>query len=206
MGPASLVAWGCESLKYTDAFATACLTFVSRYSPVVSFIFVKIMKNLFLDGISSPLSWIAPRSIVSCLPAWPGHDPLRVEHCSRPLVRVGSSGTLPRSRRFREREGGKEGGRRRRRRRRREGEKERESEQFREKDGRRERESQSQRPSQTASQTKHAVCIVFCVGNCDASAETRELCLLKKRVNSLSALQNLRQNRSSQRKCETNFI
>ena len=43
------------------------------------------------------------------------------------------------------------------------------------------------------------MCILFCVGNYEASAESREVCLLEQRVNSLSVVQNLRQNRSSAR-------
>ena len=35
---------------------------------------------------------------------------------------------------------------------------------------------------------KHAVCILFCVGHSDASAESREVCLIKQRVTSLSLL------------------
>ena len=44
------------------------------------------------------------------------------------------------------------------------------------------------------------LCILSCVGNSDASAESREVCLLKQRANSVSVLQSLRQNRSSRRK------
>ena len=41
---------------------------------------------------------------------------------------------------------------------------------------------------QLASCTIFAVCILFCVANYDASAESREVCLLEQRVNSVSVL------------------
>ena len=42
---------------------------------------------------------------------------------------------------------------------------------------------------QLASCTIFAVCILFCVANYDASAESREVCLLEQRVNSVSVLE-----------------
>ena len=48
-------------------------------------------------------------------------------------------------------------------------------------------------PTAANSCNRDAVCVLFCVGNHDVSAESREVCLLKQRVNSLSVLQNLRQ-------------
>ena len=60
---------------------------------------------------------------------------------------------------------------------------------------------------ESAHEKKKSECCVypFWVVNHDASAESREVCLLKQRVNPLSVLQKLRENRSSQRKCKTNL-
>ena len=55
-------------------------------------------------------------------------------------------------------------------------------------------------PVSTPSEFPCCVSFFFCGVNYDASAESREVCLLKQRVVSLSVLQNLRQNQSSQRK------
>ena len=66
--------------------------------------------------------------------------------------------------------------------------------------------SSSSVPAKKGWQRFNILCCVhpFCVGNYDASAEPREVCLLKQRVNSWSVLQNLRKTLAS--RLEPNWV
>ena len=83
---AFLVVWRCESLKYADVFATACITFVSRYASAVSFTFGRTTEDIssewnFLSSLMD-CTWIIVLS-----PTLKGHSFTSAQPSQRPFGR-----------------------------------------------------------------------------------------------------------------------